>query len=43
MSFEPVDDVITETRAFEEVVLHFDGQAGRVAVPVAIVADRRSD
>lgn len=43
MSFEPVDDVITETRAFEEVVLHLDGQAGRVAVPVAIIADRRSD
>jgi SnoaL-like domain len=43
MSFEPVDDVITETRAFEEVVLHLEGQAGRVDVPVAIVADRRSD
>jgi hypothetical protein len=43
MSFEPVDDVITETRAFEEVVLHLEGQAGRVGVPVAIVADRRSD
>ena len=43
MSFEPVDDVITETRGFEEVVLHLDGQAGRVDVPVAIVADRRSD
>jgi hypothetical protein len=28
MSFEPVDDVITETRAFEEVVLHVEGQAG---------------
>jgi SnoaL-like domain len=43
MSFEPVDDVITETRQFEEVVIHLDGEAGRVDVPVAIVADRRSD
>jgi SnoaL-like domain len=43
MSFDPVDDVITDTRAFEEVVLHLDGRAGRVDVPVAIIADRRSD
>ena len=43
MSFEPVDDVVTETRAIEEVVLHLDGQAGRVVVPVAIIADRRPD
>jgi hypothetical protein len=43
MSFDPVEDVITETRAFEEVVLHLDGRAGRVDVPVAIIADRRSD
>jgi SnoaL-like domain len=43
MSFEPVDDVLTETRAFEEVVLHLDGQAGRVDVPAAIIADRSPD
>jgi len=43
MSFQPVDDVITETRAFEEVVRHLDGAPGRVAVPVAIVAERESD
>jgi hypothetical protein len=43
MSFEPVDDVITQTRGFEEVVLHLDGGTGRVDVPVAIVADRQSD
>jgi hypothetical protein len=43
MSFQPVDDVITKTRAVEEVVLHLEGDAGRVAVPVAIVADRGSD
>ena len=43
MSFDPVDHVFTEPRAFEEVVLHLDGEAGRVDVPVAIVADRQSD
>jgi hypothetical protein len=43
MSFEPVDDVITQTRGFEEVVLHLDGETGRVDVPVAIVADHQSD
>jgi hypothetical protein len=43
MSFQPVDDVITETRTLEEVVLHLDGEAGQVAVPVAIVADRGAD
>jgi len=43
MSLDPVDQVITEPRGFEEVVLHLDGDAGRVDVPVAIVADRRSD
>jgi SnoaL-like domain len=43
MSFAPVDDVLTQTGALEEVLLHLDGQAGRVVVPVAIVADRQSD
>ena len=43
MSFDAVDDVITVQRGFEEVVLHLDGEAGRVDVPVAIIADRRSD
>jgi hypothetical protein len=43
MSFDPVEHVFTEPRAFEEVVLHLDGDTGRVDVPVAIVADRRSD
>ncbi len=32
-----------ERRGFEEVVLHFHGQNGRAELPVAIVADRRSD
>ena len=44
MSFDPVDDVHHRGGAqFEEVVLHLDGQDGRVEVPVAIVADRESD
>ena len=43
MSFDPVDHVFMEPRGFEEVVLHLDAEGGRVEVPVAIVADRRSD
>jgi SnoaL-like domain len=42
-SFDPVDHVFMEPRGFEEVVLHLDAEGGRVEVPVAIVADRRSD
>jgi SnoaL-like domain len=43
MSFDPVDQVFAEPRGFEEVVLHLDGDTGRVHIPVAIVADRRAD
>ena len=43
MSFDAVEDVITEGRGFEEFVLHLDGGAGRVEVPVAILADRAPD
>jgi SnoaL-like domain len=43
VSVEEVEHVITERRGFEEVVLHFDGEAGRVDLPVAIVADRVSE
>ena len=43
VSVEQIEQVITERRGFEEVVLHFDGRNGRVDFPVAIVADRRSD
>jgi hypothetical protein len=42
-SFDPVDHVFMEPRGFEEVVLRLDSEGGRVEVPVAIVADRRSD
>jgi hypothetical protein len=40
---EEVQRVITEPRGFEEVVLHFDGDAGRISVPLALVADHRSE
>jgi SnoaL-like domain len=43
ISFADVEDVVTAEHGFEEVVLHLDGESGRVDVPVAIVADRRSD
>jgi hypothetical protein len=42
-SVEDVGHVITERHGFEEVVLHFDGQSGGVDLPVAIVADFRSE
>ncbi len=42
-SVEDVQHVITERRGFEEVVLHLDGEAGRIALPVAVVADRAPD
>jgi hypothetical protein len=43
VSVEDVEHVVGERRGFEEVVLHLDGESGRVALPVAIVADRQSD
>jgi hypothetical protein len=43
VSVEDVEHVITERRGFEEVILHFDAQNGRVDLPVTVVADRRSD
>jgi ketosteroid isomerase-like protein len=42
-SVEDVHHVITESRGFEEVVLHIHGESGRVDLPVAIVADHQSD
>jgi SnoaL-like domain len=43
VSVESVERVVTERRGFEEVVLHLDGESGRVELPVAIVADREPD
>ena len=43
VSVEDVEHVVTEPSGFEEVVLHLDGETGRVDLPVAIVADRKAD
>jgi hypothetical protein len=43
VSVEDIDHVVTDRRGFEEVVLHINGQSGRIDLPVAIVADRRPD
>jgi catechol 2,3-dioxygenase-like lactoylglutathione lyase family enzyme len=43
VSVENVEHVVAERRGFVEVVLHLDGQVGRIGVPVAVVSDRRSD
>ena len=43
VSVEDVERVITERRGFEEVVLHLDGETGRVDLPVTIVTDHQSD
>ena len=40
---DDIEHVVTERRGFEEVVLHLDGQSGRIAIPVTIIADRRPD
>jgi hypothetical protein len=43
VSVEDVGHVVAEGHGFEEVVLHFDGESGRVDLPFAVVADRRAD
>jgi SnoaL-like domain len=43
VSVEGVEHVVAGRHGFEESVVHLDGEAGRVGLPVAIVADRRSD
>ena len=42
-SIEDVGLLRTERRSVGEAVLHLGGEDGRVDLPVAIVADRRSD
>jgi len=37
---EAVDLIVSETRTVEEVVLSYDGDSGRIRLPMAIVADR---
>jgi hypothetical protein len=43
VSVETVDHAVLTDGGFEEVVLHLDGENGGVALPLAIVADRRAD
>ena len=43
VAVEELGHVILEQRGFEEVVLHIQGDAGPVDLPVAIVADHPSD
>ena len=43
ITVEDVTLVVEERRGFGEVVLHLDGETGRVDLPVAEVADRESD
>jgi hypothetical protein len=40
VSVEDVDHVVAERAGFEELILHLDGDSGRVGLPVAVVADR---
>jgi hypothetical protein len=42
-SVEDVDAVAAGRHGVDEVVLHLDGEAGRVDLPVAVVADKVSD
>jgi hypothetical protein len=42
-SIDDVERVVTETGGFEEVVVHLDGERGRVDLPVALGADDRAD
>ena len=43
VSVEDVEFVVTDGSVVGEVVLHLDGDTGRVDLPVAVVADRESD
>jgi SnoaL-like domain len=43
VAVDDVDLVITPRRTVEEVVVHLDGDNGRVGLPVAIAADRTHD
>ena len=43
VSVEDIEHVVAKRHGFEEVVLHLQTENGRIGLPVAIVADRRSD
>jgi SnoaL-like domain len=42
-SIDEVELVITEQRGFEEMIVHLDGDAGRVDLPLALVADHHPE
>jgi hypothetical protein len=42
-SAEDVERLVGERHGFEEVVLHLDGERGRIDLPVAVVADKQAD
>jgi ketosteroid isomerase-like protein len=42
-SLENVEYVVAGRRGFAEVVLHLDGEAGRVELPVVVVSDKQAD
>ncbi len=43
VTVENVAHIVTGRGGFEEVLLHLDGETGRVDLPLAIVADREDD
>ena len=43
VSVEDVERVVVRRHGFEEAVIHFDGGAGGIGLPVAVVADQDSD
>ncbi len=43
VTVEDVNFVVTPRRGVEEVVLHLDGDDGRIALPLALAADRDDD
>jgi SnoaL-like domain len=43
VSVEEVDGVSAQRHGFDEVILHLDGETGRVGLPVATVAAKRFD
>jgi hypothetical protein len=43
VTVEDVNFVVTPRRGVEEVVLHLDGEDGRIALPLALAADRDED
>jgi hypothetical protein len=43
VTVEDVEHAALSRRGFEEVVVHLDGDAGPIALPLVLVADRRTD